>query len=110
MWFGPANKRPFNRNRFHFTFNGSGIMPEALRPLGSAFARFCNLRMDVTAPNPLAMGGNTAILMMHAKIDTLQAIYELTDSTYYGIMPLVSMTEHTANHGLGFVGRMEPGY
>ena len=59
MWLGPATKRPFNRNRFHFTFRwfwdyAGGLMTD----WGVHLLDYALFGMNVTTPNSvMAMGG-----------------------------------------------------
>ena len=54
MWLGPAPKRPFNRNRFHFTFRwfwdyAGGLMTD----WGVHLLDYALYGMNVTAPNSI---------------------------------------------------------
>ena len=58
MWLGPAPKRPFNRNRFHFTFRwfwdyAGGLMTD----WGVHLLDYALYGMNVTAPNSIMASG-----------------------------------------------------
>jgi len=59
MWLGPAPKRPFNRNRFHFSFRwfwdyAGGLMTD----WGAHMLDIANLGMNVQAPkSAISVGG-----------------------------------------------------
>lgn len=62
MWLGPARKRPFNKNRFHFTFRwywdySGGLMTD----WGAHMIDIANWAMGVKAPsNAVSIGGKFA--------------------------------------------------
>lgn len=79
MWLGPAPSRPFNRNRFHFTFRwfwdyAGGLMTD----WGVHLLDFALFGMDVTAPKSImAMGGKYGYPDDACETpDSLQTIYE----------------------------------
>ncbi len=82
MWLGPAPKRPFNENRFHFTFRwfwdyAGGLMTDwGVHELDIAL-----YAMGAKAPKSvLASGGKFAYPNDAAETpDTLQAVYEFDD-------------------------------
>jgi len=108
MWLGPASKRPFNRNRFHFTFRwfwdyAGGLMTD----WGVHLLDYALYAMNVQAPQAvMASGGKFGYPDDACETpDLLQTIYTFDgftvlwdhaigiDDGYYG-----------RNHGLGFVG------
>ena len=79
MWLGPAPKRPFNKNRFHFTFRwfwdyAGGLMTD----WGVHLLDFALFGMNVTAPKSImAMGGKYGYPDDACETpDLLQVIYE----------------------------------
>ncbi len=108
LWLGPAPKRPFNKNRFHFNFRwfwdyAGGLMTD----WGVHIIDYGLFGMNAKAPKSvMAMGGKFAYPDDAAETpDTMQALYEFDDYTmlwdhgtgidggYYG-----------RSHGVGFVG------
>jgi predicted dehydrogenase len=79
MWLGPAPARPFNKNRFHFTFRwfwdyAGGLMTD----WGVHLLDFALFGMDVTTPKSvMAMGGKYGYPDDACETpDSLQTIYE----------------------------------
>lgn len=108
FWLGPAPARPFNRNRFHFTFRwfwdyAGGMMTD----WGVHILDYALFGMKVSQPKSImAMGGKYAYPGDACETpDTLQALFEFDgftllwdhgigiDGGYYG-----------RSHGVGFVG------
>ena len=98
MWLGPAPLRPFNPNRFHFTFRwfwdyAGGLMTD----WGVHLLDYALYGMNVTAPESImASGGKFGYPDDACETpDLLQTVYTFKDFTvmWYG-----------RNHGLGFVG------
>ena len=108
FWLGPAPEKPFNRNRFHFTFRwywdyAGGMMTD----WGVHILDYALFGMNVSQPKSImAMGGKYAYPDDACETpDTLQALYEFDgftllwdhgigiDGGYYG-----------RSHGVGFVG------
>ncbi|MCD6354109.1 MAG: Gfo/Idh/MocA family oxidoreductase [Prolixibacteraceae bacterium] len=108
FWLGPAKKRPFNPNRFHFNFRwfwdyAGGMMTD----WGVHIIDYALFGMNAKAPKSvMAMGGKFAYPDDAAETpDTLQALYEFDgytvlwdhgtgiDGGYYG-----------RSHGVAFVG------
>lgn len=108
FWLGPAPSRPFNRNRFHFTFRwfwdyAGGMMTD----WGVHILDYALFGMQVSQPKSImAMGGKYAYPDDACETpDTLQALFEFDgftllwdhgigiDGGYYG-----------RSHGVGFVG------
>jgi predicted dehydrogenase len=78
-WLGPAQKRPFNTNRFHFTFRwfwdyAGGLMTD----WGVHLLDYALLGMKATVPNNImSMGGNFADPNSPQETpDTLCALYQ----------------------------------
>ncbi len=108
FWLGPAPKRPFNQNRFHFTFRwfwdyAGGMMTD----WGVHIVDYALFGMKQYAPKSvMALGGKFAYPDDACETpDTLQAVFEFDgftmlwdhgigiDGGYYG-----------RSHGVGFVG------
>jgi predicted dehydrogenase len=108
FWLGPAPKRAFNKNRFHFTFRwfwdyAGGMMTD----WGVHIIDYALFGMNAKAPKSvMAMGGKFAYPEDACETpDTQQALYEFDgytmlwdhgigiDGGYYG-----------RSHGVGFVG------
>ena len=108
FWLGPAPKRPFNRNRFHFTFRwfwdyAGGMMTD----WGVHIVDYALFGMQQYVPKSvMSLGGKFAYPDDACETpDTQQAIYEFDgftllwdhgigiDGGYYG-----------RSHGVGFVG------
>lgn len=108
FWLGPAPKRPFNRNRFHFNFRwfwdyAGGMMTD----WGVHIIDYALFGMKQYAPKSvMSMGGKFAYPEDAAETpDTQQALFEFDgftmlwdhgigiDGGYYG-----------RSHGVGFVG------
>ena len=82
MWLGPAPKRPFNRNRFHFNFRwywdyAGGLMTD----WGVHIIDIVLWGMQATAPNSIAASGGKLAYPDDAQEtpDTLTALYEFDD-------------------------------
>jgi predicted dehydrogenase len=82
MWLGPAPKRPFNRNRFHFTFRwfwdyAGGLMTD----WGVHEIDIALWIMEASTPvSVMASGGKVAYPDDASETpDTLQAVYEYPD-------------------------------
>ncbi len=108
FWLGPAPKRPFNKNRFHFTFRwfwdyAGGMMTD----WGVHIVDYALFGMQQHAPKSvMSMGGKFAYPNDACETpDTQQVLYEFDgftllwdhgigiDGGYYG-----------RSHGVGFVG------
>jgi predicted dehydrogenase len=108
MWLGPAQKRPFNRNRFHETFRwfwdyAGGLMTD----WGVHLLDFALLGMDVTAPKSIMSSGGKYGYPDDAceTPDCLQTIYEFDG---FNIMWDHAIGINDGGYGrnavLGFVG------
>ena len=84
MWLGPAPKRPFNRNRFHFNFRwfwdyAGGLMTD----WGVHLIDMVLMGMDATAPHSVMSAGGMFAYPDSAMEtpDTQQAIFEFDSFT-----------------------------
>ena len=108
MWLGPAPKRPFNRNRFHFTFRwfwdyAGGLMTD----WGVHLLDYALYGMNVTAPESImASGGKFGYPDDACETpDLLQTIYTFKDFTVMWDHAIgIDDGAYGRNHGLGFVG------
>ena len=108
MWLGPAPKRPFNRNRFHFTFRwfwdyAGGLMTD----WGVHLLDYALFGMNVTAPKSvMAMGGKYGYPDDACETpDSLQTIYEFDGFNVVWDHAIgINDGAYGRNHGLGFVG------
>ena len=108
FWLGPAKKRPFNPNRFHFNFRwywdyAGGMMTD----WGVHIIDYALYGMKAKAPNSvMAMGGKFAYPEDAAETpDTQQALYDFGDYTMlwdHGIG--IDGGYFGRSHGVGFVG------
>jgi predicted dehydrogenase len=96
MWLGPAPKRPFNKNRFHFTWRwyweyGNGVMTD----WGVHLIDYILYGMDKSVPSSvMAIGGKYAFPDDDMVTpDTMTAVYDFRDFTM--------IWEHTIGIGLG---------
>ncbi len=108
MWLGPAHSRPFNRNRFHFTFRwfwdyAGGLMTD----WGVHLLDFALFGMDVTTPKSImAMGGKYGYPTDACETpDSLQTIYEFDGFNVIWDHAIgINDGGYGRSHGLGFVG------
>ena len=96
MWLGPAPKRPFNKNRFHFTWRwyweyGNGLMTD----WGVHLIDYILYGMDKSIPESvMAIGGKYAFPDDDMVTpDTMTAVYDFKNFTL--------IWEHTIGIGLG---------
>jgi predicted dehydrogenase len=96
MWLGPAPKRPFNKNRFHFTWRwyweyGNGLMTD----WGVHLIDYILYGMDKSIPESvMAIGGKYAFPDDDMVTpDTMTVVYDFKDFTM--------IWEHTIGIGLG---------
>jgi predicted dehydrogenase len=96
MWLGPAPKRPFNKNRFHYTFRwywdyAGGLMTD----WGVHLIDYILYGMGKSLPlSVMAIGGKYAFPDDDMETpDTLTAVYDFKDFTM--------IWEHTIGIGLG---------
>jgi predicted dehydrogenase len=108
MWLGPSPKRPFNRNRFHFTFRwfwdyAGGLMTD----WGVHLLDYALYGMDVTAPKSvMAMGGKYGYPNDACETpDSLQTVYEFDGFNVMWDHAIgINDGAYGREHGLGFVG------
>jgi predicted dehydrogenase len=108
MWLGPATQRPFNRNRFHFTFRwfwdyAGGLMTD----WGVHLLDYALFGMNVTTPKSvMAMGGKYGYPADACETpDSLQTIYEFDGFNVMWDHAIgINDGAYGRNHGLGFVG------
>ena len=110
FWLGPAPKKPFNPNRFHFTFRwywdyAGGMMTD----WGVHIIDYALFGMNAKGPKSvMAMGGKFAYPDDACETpDTLQAIYEFEGYTMlwdHGIG--INGGYYGRTHGVGFVGNL----
>ena len=108
MWLGPAPKRPFNRNRFHFTFRwfwdyAGGLMTD----WGVHLLDYALYAMNVHTPdNIMASGGKFGYPDDACETpDLLQTIYTFDGFTVMWDHAIgINDGNYGRNHGLGFVG------
>jgi len=100
MWLGPAPKRPFNQNRFHFTFRwywdyAGGLMTD----WGVHLIDYILYGMDKAVPTSvMAIGGKYAFPDDAMETpDTMTTVYDFKDFTM--------IWEHTIGIGNGNYGR-----
>ncbi|MBP7504884.1 MAG: gfo/Idh/MocA family oxidoreductase, partial [Prolixibacteraceae bacterium] len=108
FWLGPAPLRPFNPNRFHFSFRwfwdyAGGMMTD----WGVHIIDYALYGMDVKGPRSVvSMGGKFAYPEDATETpDTQQAIYEFDGFTLlwdHGIG--INGGYYGRSHGVGFVG------
>jgi len=81
MWLGPAPKRPFNQNRFHYNFRyfwdyAGGLMAD----WGVHMLDFALFGMDAGRPKTItALGGHFAYKDARQTPDTMNVLYEYDD-------------------------------
>nr|WKN39101.1 Gfo/Idh/MocA family oxidoreductase [Tunicatimonas sp. TK19036] len=108
MWLGPAPDRPFNENRFHFTFRwfwdyAGGLMTD----WGVHLIDMVLAGMDAKAPKSvLASGGKFAYPDDAAETpDTLQAVYEFDGfSMLWEHAVGIDLGPYGRDHGVAFIG------
>ena len=108
MWLGPAPNRPFNKNRFHFTFRwfwdyAGGLMTD----WGVHLLDYALYGMNVTTPKSImAMGGKFGYPDDACETpDSLQTIYEFDGFNVLWDHAIgIDDGAYGRNHGLGFVG------
>jgi len=108
MWLGPSPKRPFNPNRFHFTFRwfwdyAGGLMTD----WGVHLLDYALYGMNVTAPKSImASGGKFGYPDDACETpDLLQTIYEFDGFTVLWDHAIgIDDGAYGRNHGVAFVG------
>ena len=108
MWLGPAPKRPFNPNRFHFNFRwfwdyAGGLMTD----WGVHLIDYALYGMKASTPKSvMALGGKFAYPNDASETpDTLQTIFEYDDfSILWEHATGIDGGNYNRNHGIAFIG------
>ncbi len=108
MWLGPAPKRPFNKNRFHFNFRwyydySGGLMTD----WGAHMIDIANWGMNVTAPNSaVSVGGKFGFPDDAEETpDTQQALWEYDGySMIWEHATAIGQGPYMRDHGVAFHG------
>lgn len=108
MWLGPAPKRPFNKNRFHFNFRwfwdyAGGLMTD----WGVHLIDYALYGMKATNPKSvMAIGGKFAYPNDAEETpDTLQTVYEFDNfSLLWEHATGIDGGNYGRDHGIAFIG------
>jgi len=108
MWLGPAPKRPFNPNRFHFNFRwfwdyAGGLMTD----WGVHLIDYALLGMDASFPkSAVALGGKYAYPDgPHETPDTLATVYEFDGyNMIWEQAQSISNGNYGKDHGISYIG------
>ncbi|HEX8061033.1 MAG TPA: Gfo/Idh/MocA family oxidoreductase, partial [Cyclobacteriaceae bacterium] len=108
MWLGPAPKRPFNPNRFHFNFRwfwdyAGGLMTD----WGVHLIDYALLGMDAKFPKSVvALGGKFAYPDSPQETpDTLAAVYEFDGyNMIWEHAQSISNGNYGKDHGMAYIG------
>ncbi|MEK6782129.1 MAG: Gfo/Idh/MocA family oxidoreductase [Bacteroidota bacterium] len=108
MWLGPATRRPFNPNRFHFNFRwfwdyAGGLMTD----WGVHLIDYALLGMDARFPkSAVALGGKYAYPDgPHETPDTLAAVYEFDGyNMIWEHAQSISNGNYGRDHGISYIG------
>jgi predicted dehydrogenase len=108
MWLGPAPARPFNKNRFHFTFRwywdyAGGLMTD----WGVHLLDMAMLGMNATIPKSvMSLGGKFAYPTDAMETpDTQTAIYEFNDFSLNWEHTIgINNAPYGRQHGVAFIG------
>ena len=108
MWLGPATKRPFNPNRFHFNFRwfwdyAGGLMTD----WGVHLIDYALLGMNNPRPKSIyASGGKYAYPEgAHETPDTLATVYEFENFTMLWEQAQgISNGNYGRDHGISYIG------
>lgn len=108
MWLGPAKKRAFNPNRFHFEFRwfwdyAGGLMTD----WGVHMLDYALMGMQVTDPKSvMAAGGKFAYPADAAETpDTLTTVFEFDDfNVQWEHANGIDLGPYGKNHGVAFIG------
>jgi len=108
MWLGPATKRPFNPNRFHFNFRwfwdyAGGLMTD----WGVHLIDYALLGMDASFPkSAVALGGKYAYPDgAHETPDTLATVYEFDGyNMIWEHAQSISIGNYGKDHGISYIG------
>jgi predicted dehydrogenase len=107
-WLGPAQSRPFNPNRFHFTFRwfwdyAGGLMTD----WGVHLLDYALIGMKATTPLTVsALGGNFAKTNSADETpDTLTALYQFKDFNITWEHAVgIGNGNYNRDHGIAFIG------
>lgn len=107
-WLGPAPKRPFNPNRFHFNFRwywdyAGGLMTD----WGVHLIDYALLGMNASTPKAVvALGGKFAYPDgAHETPDTLAAVFEFDGyNMIWEHAQSISNGNYGRDHGISFIG------
>lgn len=108
LWLGPATKRPFNKNRFHFNFRwfwdyAGGLMTD----WGVHLVDYALLGMDAKFPkSAVALGGKYAYPDgAHETPDTLATVYEFDGyNMIWEHAQSISNGNYGRDHGISYIG------
>ena len=108
MWLGPAKRRPFNENRFHFNFRwfydySGGLMTD----WGAHMIDIANWGMDVKAPKAaMSVGGKFGFPDDAEETpDTQQALWECDGfSMMWEHATAIGQGPYMRDHGVAFHG------
>jgi predicted dehydrogenase len=108
MWLGPAPKRPFNPNRYHFNFRwfwdyAGGLMTD----WGVHLIDYALLGMDASFPkSAVALGGKYAYPDgAHETPDTLATVYEFDGyNMIWEQAQSISNGNYGKDHGISYIG------
>lgn len=108
MWLGPAPKRPFNPNRYHFQFRwfwdyAGGLMTD----WGVHLIDYALLGMDAALPkSAVALGGKYAYPDgAHETPDTLATVYEFDGyNMIWEHAQSISNGNYGKDHGISYIG------
>ncbi|MEM8507696.1 MAG: Gfo/Idh/MocA family oxidoreductase [Bacteroidota bacterium] len=108
LWLGPAQKRPFNKNRFHFNFRwfwdyAGGLMTD----WGVHLMDYALYGMQAELPKSvMAIGGKFAYPDDASETpDTLQTVYEFEDySILWEHATGIDGGNYGRDHGIAFIG------
>ena len=108
LWLGPAPKRPFNKNRFHFNFRwyydySGGLMTD----WGAHMIDIANWGMNVTAPKAaVSIGGKFGFPDDAEETpDTQQALWEFDGfSMIWEHATAIGQGPYMRDHGVAFHG------
>jgi predicted dehydrogenase len=108
MWLGPATKRPFNPNRFHFNFRwywdyAGGLMTD----WGVHLIDYALLGMDASFPkSAVALGGKYAYPDSPQDTpDTLATVYEFDGyNMLWEHAQSISNGNYGKDHGISYIG------
>lgn len=108
LWLGPAPKRPFNPNRFHFQFRwfwdyAGGLMTD----WGVHLIDYALLGMNASMPkSAVALGGKYAYPNgAHETPDTLATVYEFDGyNMIWEHAQSISNGNYGKDHGISYIG------